>query len=70
MPSAAARETFAALADVLIPGGAGLPAASDVDVGGRWLDRALGARPDLEATLERVLAEAAGADPAGEVRRL
>ncbi|HEX2045003.1 MAG TPA: GMC family oxidoreductase, partial [Gaiellaceae bacterium] len=46
------------------------PAASDVDVGGRWLDRALGARPDLEATLERVLAEAAGADPAGEVRRL
>jgi choline dehydrogenase-like flavoprotein len=70
MPSAAARRTFAALADVLIPAGEKMPAASEVDVGGKWLDRALGARPDLETTLERVLADAAGREPSGEVRRL
>ncbi|MGH3091301.1 MAG: NAD(P)-binding protein, partial [Gaiellaceae bacterium] len=70
MPSADARRTFAALADVLIPAGEGMPAASEVDVGGKWLDRALGARPDLETTLERLLAEVAGRDPSGEVRRL
>ncbi|MGH3030974.1 MAG: GMC family oxidoreductase [Gaiellaceae bacterium] len=70
MPSAAARETFAALADVLIPAGEGMPAASEVDVGGKWLDRALGARPDLVATLERALEDAAGRDPVVEVRRL
>ena len=61
---------FAALADALLPGGAGLPAAGEVDVGGKWLDRALGARGDLEAVLARVLAEAAGRDPGEEVRRL
>ena len=70
MLSADARRTFAALADVLIPAGEGMPAASEVDVGGKWLDRALRARPDLETTLERVLADAEGRDPSGETRRL
>jgi hypothetical protein len=70
MPDPAAREIFAALADVLFPGGEGMPAASEVDVGGRWLDRALGARPDLLEELERVLGAAAGLDASDEVRRL
>jgi choline dehydrogenase-like flavoprotein len=70
MLDAAARGTFTALADVLIPGADGMPAGSEVDVGGKWLDRALGARPDLEPTLARVLAAAAGRDAAAEVRRL
>jgi choline dehydrogenase-like flavoprotein len=70
MPDPAAREIFAALADVLFPGGEGMPAASEVDVGGKWLDRALGARPDLLEELERVLGAAAGLDASDEVRRL
>jgi choline dehydrogenase-like flavoprotein len=70
MLDAAARATFTALADVLLPGCDGLPAASEVDVGGKWLDRAIGARPDLLDELERVLADAAGRDAAAEVRRL
>jgi choline dehydrogenase-like flavoprotein len=70
MPDAEQRAVFAALADVLIPAADGMPAAGEVDVGGKWLDRALGARPDLEPVLARVLSEAAERDPDAEVRRL
>ena len=70
MPSAPERAVFAALADALFPGAEGMPAAGEVDVGGKWLDRALGARPDLEPVLARVLAEAEGREPSEETRRL
>lgn len=64
------RATMAALADVLIPSAEGMPAASEVDVQGKWLDRVLAARPDIAPALLQVLDAAAGKDPAAEVRRL
>lgn len=66
----AERETFAGLADVLLPGEEGMPSPSEIGVEGRWLDRALRARPDLEPELGRVLAAADGQDPAREIERL
>jgi choline dehydrogenase-like flavoprotein len=63
-------ETLAALADVLIPAGNGKPSASEADRAGKWLARALAARPDLEPGLVAVLAAAQGRDPQREVRRL
>ena len=41
----AQRQRLAALADVLMPAGAGLPAASEVDVHLNWIDLALDAVP-------------------------
>src|SRR5581483_11547343 len=64
------RTTLAALADVLVPEAEGMPAASQVDVHGKWLDRVLRVRPDLAPDLARVLAEARGRDPVAEVARL
>jgi hypothetical protein len=64
------RTTLAALADVLIPGEADMPSASEAAAHEKWLDRTLQARPDLEADLLRVVTEAADRDPAAEVRRL
>lgn len=64
------RETFKALADVLFPAEAAMPAASAADSDGAWLDRVLAVRPDLLPALTRVLSEAAGQDPSAEVRRL
>jgi choline dehydrogenase-like flavoprotein len=45
----------ARLADELIPAREGLPSAGDADPQGKWLARALAARPDLEAPWERGL---------------
>jgi hypothetical protein len=71
------RGTLAALADALLPAADGMPAASEVDVPGKWMDRALRARPDLEPELlcvldggsqpdpETRLAQLRGDDPAG-----
>jgi hypothetical protein len=53
---ASRRERLAALADALIPGGEGLPAASTADVQGKWIDRTLAARPDLGPLVEAALA--------------
>jgi len=64
------RVTLAQLADVLVPEAEGMPAASRVDVQGKWLDRVLGVRPDLAPDLVRVLGEARGCDPIAEVARL
>jgi hypothetical protein len=64
------RTALAALADVLLPAGDGMPAASDVSVQGRWIDRALGARPDLEAGLLRVLDGAGELGPEAVLDRL
>lgn len=53
------RQRLAALADVIISGGAGLPSASEANVHRRWIDRTLAARPDL---LESILAGLEGDD--------
>lgn len=64
------RDTLAALGDVLVPAAEGMPSASEAKVSGKWLDRVVSARPDLEHDLVRVLREAQGKDPAAEIRRL
>jgi hypothetical protein len=64
------RVVFAALADVLLPACDGMPAASEVDVAGRWLDRVLRVRPDLAPELERVLAAATDGSPEHALARL
>jgi hypothetical protein len=46
---------LAALADALIPAKGELPSASEADPSGKWLDRALAARPDLAPAFERAL---------------
>jgi choline dehydrogenase-like flavoprotein len=46
---------MAMLADVLIPRAGELPAASEADPSGKWLDRAREARPDLAPAFERAL---------------
>jgi hypothetical protein len=51
----ASRARLAALADVLIPGGDGLPSAGDADVAGQWIDRVLAANPDLVDVVAHVL---------------
>lgn len=55
MLDAADRERLAALADALIPGTVEFPSASAAGVSTDLLDRALGFRPDLVASLERAL---------------
>ncbi len=64
------RSTLAGLADVLVPAADGMPAASEVKVHERWIDKALGARPDLEAGLLAMLDVAADREPAAELERL
>ena len=64
------RATFAALAEVLIPAADGQLSASEADPRGKWLDRAVSARPDLGPALLAVLEGAAGKSPADEARRL
>jgi len=68
--SAEQRETFFALADVLIPAAHEMPAASEAGSAEKWLDRALAARPDLAPALIELLDEARGRDPEAEARRL
>ncbi|SDZ42854.1 hypothetical protein SAMN05444365_11545 [Micromonospora pattaloongensis] len=66
----ASRARLAALADVLIPGGSGLPSASAADVAGQWINRALAANTDLAPAVREVLAVAgAPAEALAEVRR-
>ena len=59
----AGRDTFAGLADVLIPAGGGLPSASQAGAAGPFLDAVLAARPDLGERLAALLAKAAGREP-------
>ncbi|WP_371574319.1 hypothetical protein [Streptomyces sp. NBC_01314] len=59
------RERFASLADLLIPAAEGMPSASQAEVPTRWLDDALGYRPDLVPALNEAL-QAAGDLPADE----
>ena len=64
------RPRLAALADVLIPAGDGMPAAGEAGVAGPLLDEVLAARPDLAAPLAQVLDATAGEDPRAAVTRL
>lgn len=57
------RDTFAAIADVLIPNAEGMPSASEMNVQGEMLDHILGLRPDLRENFVRGLTKAAGRDP-------
>lgn len=62
------REALRAFADALIPGGAGLPSASEADVHGKWIDRTLRARPDLAEFVVTVVGR--GGEPEAELARL
>jgi hypothetical protein len=64
------RAVLAAVADVLIPNGDGMPSASEAGVAGRWLDEVLGLRPDFGPQLAAVLDRMKGPDPAAAVVRL
>ena len=69
-PTAQDRETFAALADRLVPAYGKMPAASAVKVEAELLDLVLRARPDLEEGLARALKACAGKDPSQAVNAL
>lgn len=62
------RARIDALADVLLPGGSGMPAASAAGATGRPFERVLAIRDDLAPALERTLA--AGGEPAEALGRL
>ena len=46
------RSCFSALADTLVPAGSEMPSATDVDVAGTLIERALAFRQDLAAAFE------------------
>ncbi len=68
--SAERRVALAALADVLVPGDDGMPSASAAGVPDRFIDRAVGSRPDLADGLGETLDAARGADPAAFLTQL
>jgi hypothetical protein len=64
------RAVLAAVADVLIPKGDGMPSASEAGVAGRWLDEVLSLRPDFGPPLAIVVDGMKGVDPAAAVARV
>jgi hypothetical protein len=64
------RERLRIFADVLIPAAHDMPAASEVGVADRQLDRVLAARPDLAAPLARALDAVDPGDHDGSLARL
>lgn len=64
------RNRFAEIADVLIPHAEGMPSASEADVVTRWIDDALGYRPDLVDLFHEALALGAGLEAAEAVELL
>ncbi len=54
------RQTFAAVADLLVPASEGMPSASQAKVPQTYLDEALGYRPDLAEGLQEALTTASG----------
>ena len=64
------REALAAVADLLIPSGDGMPSASEAGVAGRWLDEVLQLRPDFGPPLAAVLDRLVGADPSAALTEL
>jgi hypothetical protein len=63
------RAVLAAVADVLIPKGDGMPSASEAGAAGRWLDEVLRLRPDFGPPLAALLDSIKGVDPAAAVAR-
>src|SRR5262249_32075148 len=61
---------LAGLADVLIPAGDGMPAASAAAVAEEGLDQVLAAVPSLAASLADVLSKAKGREPADFIANL
>ena len=51
----AQRARLAALADVLIAGGAGMPSASEADVHTQWIDRVITVRADMDTAVRTVV---------------
>ncbi|CAB5016419.1 MAG: hypothetical protein F2881_07605 [Actinobacteria bacterium] len=49
------RSVYSRLADVLIPSAEGMPSASEADVPTKWINDALGYRPDLVPAFMRAL---------------
>ena len=64
------RAAFIAIADVLIPEDAGMPAASRADVGGPVLDRILSLRDDLKEPFFRGLHAVTGKEPTAAAKAL
>ena len=64
------RETFGALADILIPRSGDMPSAREAGLAGPLLDRLSRSRLDLAAALAPLLDELARVDPAAAVARL
>jgi hypothetical protein len=64
------RALLAALADVLIPAGDGLPSASQAAAANHGLDEVLVALPEVEAPLIALLDRLRGADPAQAIATL
>ena len=56
------RDTFAAIADILIPEAEGMPSASSVGVHEDVMDRILTLRPDLTEAFQRGIVYARGKD--------
>lgn len=55
------RQTLAGLADLIVPAAEDMPAATEVDVPGEWLDRALAAMPaEAESGLAKLLTDVGG----------
>ena len=64
------RRTYAGIADILIPEAEGMPSASQAGVPDRYLDEALGYRPDLQDALQQTLDAARGLAAADAVELL
>jgi len=64
------RAVLARLADVLIPAGDGMPAASTAAIAEEGLDRVMAAVPELKASLADVLAKAVGSEPTEVIANL
>ncbi len=64
------RTPLAGLADVIAPRWNNLPSASDIDLTGEPLDRALQARPDLIEPLRALLLEIVASRPVDAVDHL
>jgi hypothetical protein len=64
------RQTFSSLADILIPSAEGMPSASEAEVPTRFIDEALGYRPDLEIPFLRALELSAELPPDEAVQML
>ncbi|WP_425409893.1 hypothetical protein [Hyphococcus sp.] len=56
------RSRIAEIADILMPPGDTLPAPSEVDISGIWIDSALNAAPGMRGVLDSVLEMQGSAD--------